>query len=86
VVEKRVLRKSGEAAAGIASGSEMGSADLAEDAEVSESVTFTNEELREFLEADTAGDLADPEFKERLRQRLWDMLRRRNAGSTPDDH
>jgi hypothetical protein len=88
VVEKRVLQKTGEAAAGIASGSasEMGSADVAEEGEVSESVTFTNEELREFLEADTAGDLADPEFKERLRQRLWDMLRRRNAGSTPEDH
>ena len=44
MVEKRVLRKPGEAAAGIASGSE-----LAEEGEVSESVTFTNEELREFL-------------------------------------
>jgi hypothetical protein len=86
VVEKRVLQKPGEAAAGIASGSEMGSAEVAEDADVSETVTFTSEELREFLEADTAGDLADPEFKERLRQRLWDMLRRRNAGSTPEDH
>ena len=50
-----------------------------------ESATFTNEELREFLEADTAGDLADPEFKERLREKLWDMVRRRAQGLPPHE-
>jgi len=41
---------------------------------------FTMEELREFLEADLLGGRADPEFKERLRQQLWEMLRARRAG------
>lgn len=33
------------------------------------------EELREFLEADTAAGQGDPLFRERLRRRLWTMLR-----------
>ena len=41
---------------------------------------FTMEELREFLDADLLGGRADPEFKERLRQQLWEMLRARRAG------
>lgn len=36
---------------------------------------FTMEELREFLEADRVGVRADPAFKERLRRRLWDLVR-----------
>ncbi|MCH8132649.1 MAG: hypothetical protein IIA30_08870 [Myxococcales bacterium] len=44
-------------------------------------MAFTLEELREFLEADLLDDgRADPEFKERLRQQLWEMLRARRAG------
>ena len=44
-------------------------------------MAFTVEELREFLEADLLDDgRADPEFKERLRQQLWEMLRARRAG------
>lgn len=44
-------------------------------------MAFTLEELREFLEADLPDDgRADPEFKERLRQQLWEMLRARRAG------
>lgn len=35
---------------------------------------FTLEELREFLEADLLDVQADPEFKERLRRRLWDLV------------
>ncbi len=41
---------------------------------------FTVEELREFLEGDLLGGRADPEFKERLRRQLWEMLRARRAG------
>lgn len=52
---------------------------------MAESANFTNEELREFLEADTAGELADPEFKERLRAKLWEMVRRRAGGLPPLD-
>ena len=37
----------------------------------------TMEELREFLEADGLDVPADPEFKERLRQTLWEMVRLR---------
>lgn len=36
---------------------------------------FSMEELREFLEGDLVEVRADPEFKERLRQKLWQMLR-----------
>lgn len=35
----------------------------------------TTDELREFLEADTLGVRADPVFKERLRRRLWKLVR-----------
>lgn len=44
-------------------------------------MAFTLEELREFLEGDLLDEgQADPEFKERLRQQLWEMLRARRAG------
>jgi hypothetical protein len=33
------------------------------------------DELREFLEADDVDAEADPLFRERLRRRLWTMLR-----------
>jgi hypothetical protein len=36
---------------------------------------FSMEELREFLEGDLVEVRADPEFKERLRHKLWEMLR-----------
>jgi hypothetical protein len=85
VVEKRILQKTGESAAAIAAESDPGSAGVAEGIEVAD-VSFTNEELREFLEADTAGDLADPEFKERLRQKLWEMVQRRAGGLPPDEN
>ena len=39
------------------------------------SMDFTMDELREFLEADMRGVKADPEFKERLRRRLWEIVR-----------
>lgn len=84
MVEKRSLQ-TGESAAGITSGSEPGTAAAAAGDEVAESANFTNEELREFLEADTAGELADPEFKERLRAKLWEMVRRRAGGLPPLD-
>jgi hypothetical protein len=47
---------------------------------------FTLEELREFLEGDRLDVRADPEFKERLRRRLWDIVRARTQrpGDTPD--
>jgi len=37
----------------------------------------TMEELREFLEGDLLDVPADPEFKERLRQKLWEIVRAR---------
>lgn len=45
---------------------------------------FTVDELREFLEGDRLDVRADPEFKERLRRKLWDMVRAR-AGRAPED-
>jgi hypothetical protein len=35
---------------------------------------FSIDELREFLEADLLDVQVDPEFKERLRQKLWDLV------------
>ena len=40
---------------------------------------FTMDELREFLEADLIDVRADPEFKERLRRRLWDLVLARSS-------
>lgn len=46
---------------------------------------FTSEELREFLDADTLDVEADPDFKERLRRKLWDMVRSRFGGGSGQD-
>jgi hypothetical protein len=35
---------------------------------------FTIDELREFLEADLLDVAVDPEFKERLRRQLWELV------------
>ncbi len=35
---------------------------------------FSTEELLEFLEADQRPDTADPVFRERLREQLWETL------------
>lgn len=35
---------------------------------------FTTEELQEFLEGDLLDVQADPEFKERLRRKLWELV------------
>lgn len=45
---------------------------------------FTMDELREFLEGDRLDVRANPEFKERLRRKLWDMVRQL-AASSPED-
>ena len=51
-----------------------------EDAALDDSLMdFTLDELREFLEADLVEVRADPEFKERLRRRLWDLVRDRSG-------
>jgi len=51
-----------------------------EGAALDDSLTdFTLDELREFLEADLVEVRADPEFKERLRRRLWDLVRDRSS-------
>jgi hypothetical protein len=40
-------------------------------------------ELREFLEADDLEVPADPDFKERLRRRLWELVLNRLEKSEP---
>ncbi len=42
-----------------------------------EMMDFTMDELREFLEADHLDVRADPVFKERLRDKLWDLVQSR---------
>ncbi|MDJ0849177.1 MAG: hypothetical protein QNK04_12440 [Myxococcota bacterium] len=44
---------------------------------------FSLDELREFLEGDHLDVRADPDFKERLRRKLWDMIRARTR--RPED-
>jgi hypothetical protein len=48
---------------------------------------FTLEELHEFLEGDMLDVRADPEFKERLRRMLWEVVRARGPqrGHDEDD-
>jgi hypothetical protein len=41
---------------------------------------FSIDELREFLEADLIDVKVDPEFKERLRKQLWDLVQDRARG------
>ena len=52
------------------------------------SMEFTMDELREFLDADARGVRADPDFKERLRRKLWEMVRFRGdrAVGSDDEH
>ena len=41
---------------------------------------FSIDELREFLEADLVDVKVDPEFKERLRQQLWELVQENARG------
>ena len=45
---------------------------------------ITMDELREFLVADLFGATADPKFKEKLRQTLWDFLQSRTDRADVD--
>ena len=44
------------------------------DATVEGALEVTLEELQDFLDADRHGVRARPEFKERLRERLWELV------------
>jgi hypothetical protein len=44
---------------------------------------FSPEELRDFLDSDLVDVEADPEFKERLRQKLWKMVRLQQGAKSP---
>jgi len=46
------------------------------------SAEFSDEELQEFLEGDGLEVRADPAFKERLRRKLWEIVRSR-LGNDP---
>ena len=48
-------------------------------------VDFDPDELREFLAADMMADSADPEFRERLRRALLELVRQRYGDGSPDD-
>jgi hypothetical protein len=47
---------------------------------------FSLDELREFLEADLVDVKVDPEFKERLRKQLWDLVQDHARGSRGGTH
>jgi len=49
------------------------------------SMDFTMDELREFLEGDALDVRADPEFKESLRRKLWEMMRARRQRPDGED-
>jgi hypothetical protein len=46
---------------------------------------FSIDELREFLEADLVDVKVDPEFKERLRRQLWDLVQENARGPQRSD-
>ena len=54
----------------------MGGDEAAMDESMDE-IEYSPEELREFLSSDGIDVQADPRFKERLRLRLWDLLKSR---------
>jgi hypothetical protein len=47
---------------------------------------FSIDELREFLEADLVDVKVDPEFKERLRKQLWDLVQDNARGPRGGAH
>ena len=47
---------------------------------------FSIDELREFLEADLVDVKVDPEFKERLRKQIWDLVQDRAGGPQRGPH
>ena len=47
---------------------------------------FSIDELREFLEADLVDVKIDPEFKERLRKQLWDLVQDHARGPRGEAH
>ena len=58
---------------GIALGGKPG-----EDPMIEDSMEVTLEEIEEFLEADHVEVRANPRFKERLREKLWEIVRQRH--------
>ncbi|MCH2172342.1 hypothetical protein MK489_16280 [Myxococcota bacterium] len=51
--------------------------ELAEAGFADDATAVSLEELQEFLEADDTSVRANPEFKERLRRKLWEVIRSR---------
>jgi hypothetical protein len=47
-----------------------------------DAMDFSPEELQEFLAADLVEVQADPHFKERLRAKLWEVLKARGTPSS----
>jgi hypothetical protein len=47
-----------------------------------DAMDFSLEELQEFLAADLVEVQADPHFKERLRAKLWEVLKTRGTPSS----
>ena len=45
---------------------------------------FTTEELEEFVQADTLPVEADPDFRERLREELWESVKNLSAPRVRD--
>ena len=49
------------------------------DGPASESPEIKLEEMRAFMMGDVLPDLANPDFKARLRAQMWDILKRRRS-------
>ncbi len=86
MVERRVLHKAGEPAANPLAEADRLPSGEGGDVDVAEAWAFTGDDLREFLEADLVGDTAEPAFKARLRESLWEMVKRRDGKPSPDEH
>ena len=49
------------------------------DGPANETAEIKLEEMQEFMMGDLLPDLADPDFKARLRSQMWEMLKRRQT-------
>ncbi len=49
------------------------------DGPANETAEIKLEEMREFMMGDVLPDLANPDFKARLRAQMWEMLKRRRS-------
>ena len=82
-MSRRFGRRSTAARSVAASGTSSSRSEVELEVTDENEMDFPIEELREFLSADFFEVPADPNFKQGLRDKLWQMLQSRTAGDGP---